>query len=55
MKDTSNVLPTGASTEKFPSISVTAPVPEPFTNTLAPMMGSPAASKTLPVIFFAKR
>ena len=53
IKDISNVLPAGASTENFPSTSVTAPVPEPFTSTLAPMIGSPAASKTLPVIFLA--
>ena len=48
-----NVLPNWASTENPPSTLVTVPVPVPFTNTLAPMIGSPVASTTFPVIFFA--
>ena len=34
--------------EKRPSRSVTVPLPVPFSMTVAPMMGSPAASVTVP-------
>ena len=42
--------PAGASKEKLPSISVTAPIVEPFTITFTPKRGSPFESFTTPLI-----
>ena len=52
MKEMESCALPGASNEKLPSMSVMVPLVVPFTTTLAPMIGSPFLSITLPVMRF---
>ena len=51
-KEMTSIAPLGACSEKLPSMSVMTPFVVPFCSTLAPIMGSPIASFTLPSVSY---